>query len=246
MTPFWGEADPVSAAQLRAWLGERTAPDRTPRFLSPDDPSFDDAPATLDDPRTREQRSFDVVMGLLQAGVRSDAMTSAPLSTAANVLVVVHESDLTTGSGTAWMSDVTEPISTATAEVLACDAGIQRVVLDENLQPLAMGRRERYFTARQRKALALRDGGCAWPGCSAPPAWTHAHHIKKYSEGGCTDIDNGVLLCAFHHHLLHCDEFRIRMIRGRPHLLAPPRLDMTQTWRPMGRHRIPALARRAA
>ncbi|CAN5115460.1 HNH endonuclease signature motif containing protein [soil metagenome] len=253
MTPFWGEADPVSASQLRTWLSERTAPDRLPRFLADDDPALEDGGASFargsavgDDPRTREQRSFDVLMGLLQAGVRADATVTTPVHSAANVMVVVRESDLERGTGTAWLSDVTEPISAATAGVLACEAGIQRITLDAFGQPLALGVRERYFTARQRKALAVRDGGCAWPSCTAPPAWTHAHHIRQWSQGGTTDIDNGVLLCAFHHHLLHDGEFQIRMVDGRPHLLSPPRLDITQTWQPMGRPRIPMLPERAA
>jgi hypothetical protein len=244
MTPFWGEADPISASQLRTWLGERTAPDRQPRFLDLDDPAFDaDSPDSgLDDPRTREQRSFDVLMGLLQAGVRADAVTSTPLHSAANVMVVVRDDVLTTQSGTAWLSDVTEPISAVSAGMMACEAGIQKVKIGWNGQPLALGRRERYFSAAQRKVLAVRDGGCAWPECTAPPAWTHAHHVIPWSHDGPTDVDNGVLLCAFHHHLVHEGEFQIEMFDGIPHLRSPLRLDYERRWRRMGGHRIPVAA----
>jgi hypothetical protein len=244
MTPFWGEADPLSASQLRVWLGERTAPGRQPRFLDLDDPAFDavEPDSGIDDPRTREQRGFDVLMGLLQAGVRADALTNTPLQSAANVMVVVTADVLASGKGTAWDSDVTEPISAVAAGVVACDAGIQKVVVGPFGQPLALGRRERYFSAAQRKVLAVRDGGCAWPECTSPPAWTHAHHVIPWSQDGPTDVDNGVLLCAFHHHLVHEGEFEIRMMHGIPHLRSPLRLDYTQRWVRMGRHRVPVAA----
>jgi hypothetical protein len=234
MTPFWGEADPVSAAELRTWLGARTAPNVQPRFLAEED----EPEPTLPDPRTRDQRSFDVLMGLLQAGVRAEALTGTPVSSAANVMVVVRDDVLERGTGTAWISDVTEPISATSAAMLACESGIQKILLGPLGQPLALGRRERYHSSAQRKALAVRDGGCAWPECTAPPPWTHAHHVIPWSEGGTTDVDNGVLLCPFHHHLVHEGEFEIRMFDGIPHLRAPRRLDLDQTWRRMGRRRV--------
>jgi hypothetical protein len=238
MTPFWGEADPVSAAELRTWLGARTAPTAQPRFLADDQ-----IPAPeLVDPRTREQRGFDVLMGLLQAGARAEALSGTPVSSAANVMVVVREDVLERGTGTAWISDVTEPISATTAATLACEAGIQKVLVGPLGQPLALGRRERYFSAAQRKVLAVRDGGCAWPECTAPPPWTHAHHVIPWSHDGPTDTDNGVLLCAFHHHLVHEGEFEIRMFDGIPHLRAPYRLDLQQRWRRMGRARVALVA----
>lgn len=242
MTPFWGEADPISAAQLRTWLGTRTAPDLQPRFLDLDDPAFDHAEPAIVDPRTREQRTFDVLMGLLGAGVRADALTATPLNTAANVMVVVRDDVLARGTGTAWISDVTEPLSAASAGVMACESGIQKVAVGPLGQPLALGRRERYFSSAQRKVLAVRDGGCAWPECTAPPSWTHAHHVIPWSHDGPTDVDNGVLLCAFHHHLVHEGEFEIRMFEGVPHLRAPRRLDLGQRWRRMGRPRVAVAA----
>src|SRR5436190_12819001 len=100
-----------------------------------------------------------------------------------------------------------------------------------------MGRRARYFTAAQRTALAVRDGGCVWPGCNAPPSWCHAHHVIPWLTGGPTDVDNGVLLCAFHHHLLHDGDYRMRMVDGKPQLLYPKWIDPGQQWRPVGRPR---------
>ncbi len=68
---------------------------------------------------------------------------------------------------------------------------------------MALGRSQRLFSSHQRRLLALRDGGCRFPGCSRPPAHTDAHHVVPWSAGGATDIANAVLLCRFHHRLVH-------------------------------------------
>jgi len=234
MTPFTGWADPVRAAFLRVAVGERTAPDRMPRFADPDDPDVDlEAPIPIDN-RSRVQRSFDALFGLLEAGVRADSATSGPLHSTATVNVVVSLANLRAGAGTGYLTDVAEPISAATANEIACDAGIRLHVVGDRGEPLWLGMRERYFSAAQRRALSVRDGGCVWPQCGAPPSWCHAHHVIPYSEGGATDVDNGVLLCAYHHHLLHRGDYRMRMEGGIPHLSSPRWVDRRGRWRPVG------------
>ncbi|PJJ71285.1 uncharacterized protein DUF222 [Diaminobutyricimonas aerilata] len=242
MTPFSGVADPLSAGLLRAAMAEGTAPDRQPRFLSDED--LDPSDPSLD-PRTRDQRQFDILIGLLTAGVRAP---SGSLRATATVNIVVRADHLDTGRGAAWIDDVTEPISAFTARTLLCDADISTVVLGDNGEVLHLGRRERLFSPAQRRALAVRDGGCVWPGCTAPPSWCHAHHLLEWEHGGPTDLDNGVLLCAAHHHMLHNSGYRMETIRGKPHLLAPPHIDPHQRWRPLGRQRAtrtPATAARS-
>ncbi len=241
LTPFSGLAEPVFAATLRAAIGERTAPSRRPRFLAacdlPDGVDSADDLEGVDDPRSREHRNYDVLAGLLTAAIRADSATAGPLHSTATVTVVVRASDLATGIGPAWLDDVREPISVALASEISCDSGVTLIGVADNGQPLWMGRRERYFTAAQRKALAVRDGGCVWPGCKAPPSWCHAHHVVPWQHDGPTDVDNGVLLCAFHHHLLHGGEYRMRMVEGLPQLLSPRWIDPDQQWRPVGRPR---------
>jgi hypothetical protein len=240
LTPFSGLAEPQFAATLRAAIGDRTAPSRRPRFLEavdlPDGVAADDIEVTHD-PRSREQRNYDVLAGILTAGIRADSQTSGPLHSSATVTVVVRASDLVTGTGPAWLDDVREPITAALAGEIACDSGVTLIGVGHNGQPLWLGRRERYFTAAQRKALAVRDGGCVWHGCNAPPSWCHAHHVVSWKQNGPTDVDNGVLLCAFHHHLLHRGEYRMRMVDGLPQLLSPKWVDPDQQWRPVGRSR---------
>ncbi|MGB3910833.1 MAG: HNH endonuclease signature motif containing protein, partial [Pseudolysinimonas sp.] len=61
-----------------------------------------------------------------------------------------------------------------------------------------------------RIALAAIWGGCAHPDCDRPPSWCEAHHAIEWDNGGPTDIANGVLLCRFHHMLIHNMGWSIR------------------------------------
>src|SRR5690606_6617743 len=133
--------------------------------------------------------------------------------------------------------DHDEPVSTETIRELACEGDVTPIVLGSGGEILHLGRTRRLFSSAQRRALAVRDGGCVWPGCCAPPGWCHAHHIPEWEHGGDTDINNGALLCPAHHHMRHAGDFTMKMIHGRPRLLAPPWLDPEQLWRPLGRTR---------
>jgi Domain of unknown function (DUF222) len=144
------------------------------------------------------------------------------------VIAVVKLSDLENGTGVGWLDDVEEPISTAAVRELACDGGVKILTLGHHGEVLNLGRTQRLFSRPQRLALGAVDGGCIWNGCHAPPSWCHAHHVKEFADGGETNIDNGVLLCPEHHHLLHASGYHLRMIDGRPWLLAPPWLDPDQ------------------
>jgi hypothetical protein len=247
MTPFRGWADPTSGALLRSMLSNGANPNAGPRFLSEDDRAAgtDDRAAGTDDgdvvtnfhdPRTREQRLFDILLGVIAAGLRRAEQTPSlrPLSA---VTAVVSVNDLENGTGVGWLDDIAEPVSIATIRQLVCDGGLRTMVLGEAGEVLYLGRTQRLFSAAQRKALAVRDGGCVWPGCSAPPGWCEAHHVVPWEKGGKTDIDAGALLCSAHHHALHASEFTMKMINGRPHLLAPPWLDPQSMWKQMGRCR---------
>ena len=94
-------------------------------------------------------------------------------------------------------------IDAATAAVLLCDAHLHPVVVDASGNPLNVGRTERFFTADQRRALVVRDGGCAFPGCDQAASRCDAHHEIPWGENGKTDTEFGVLLCRRHHGLLH-------------------------------------------
>ena len=56
----------------------------------------------------------------------------------------------------------------------------------------------------------MRDGGCRFPGCGRAARYTDAHHVTPWADGGRTDQANAVLLCRFHHRLVHEGGWSIR------------------------------------
>ncbi|MCV7435493.1 HNH endonuclease signature motif containing protein [Mycolicibacterium bacteremicum] len=114
------------------------------------------------------------------------------------------------------------PVSAATADLIACDSTLTKVIVDHTGVPLDVGRGERLFTPAIRKALGVRDGGCAHPGCGRPVSWCDAHHIQPWSFGGTTSLDNGVLLCRLHHSLIHHGGWTVYLGRDRHPWFIPP------------------------
>jgi hypothetical protein len=86
---------------------------------------------------------------------------------------------------------------------LSCDAQITPIVLGAQSEPLDVGREKRCATLAQRKAVAVRDGGCAHPGCDRPPSSCEVHHIVHWVHHGETKLDNLVMLCWTHHRMVH-------------------------------------------
>ncbi|WP_313815961.1 DUF222 domain-containing protein [Citricoccus sp.] len=124
----------------------------------------------------------------------------------------------------------TGPISPTTIRTLACDADILPVVLGGSGQLLDMGRTQRLFPPRLRRAITARDGGCASPGCTMPAPWCEVHHIQWWTHGGATSVDNGVLLCSRHHHAVHSGSWDIRVDDdGVPWFIPAPYLDPFRT-----------------
>lgn len=99
-------------------------------------------------------------------------------------------------------------ITVATAERLSCEALINGVVKDGGSDVLMLGRSRRLVSRRQRMALSVRDVCCQFPGCRARRR-CDAHHIRPWSQGGATDMDNLILLCRRHHTVVHKYQLRI-------------------------------------
>ncbi|KAA0117396.1 HNH endonuclease [Mycolicibacterium sp. P9-22] len=116
----------------------------------------------------------------------------------------------------------TGPISAVTADLITCDSTLGTVIVDGNGAPLDVGRSERLFTPAIRKGLAVRDGGCAHPGCGRPVSWCDAHHITPWNSDGTTSIDNGVLLCRHHHTAIHHGGWQVYLGADRHPWFIPP------------------------
>ena len=115
------------------------------------------------------------------------------------------------------------PLGSDTLRRLACQALVESAV-DPDIDPDGFGEtneaddpcdgrsrraQHRFATARQRRALLRRDGGCAFPGC-ARRRGLHAHHRVHWSAGGPTTMKNLLLACEHHHLLLHEGGWQLR------------------------------------
>ncbi len=135
-----------------------------------------------------------------------------------------------------WL-DWAGPIPTTTAQRLACDSVLYRILYDPTTgQPLDVGRTHRTAPAWLRKALHARDHGCRWPGCDAPIPYTDAHHLTPWSEGGSTSIDTMLLLCRWHHTTVHEGQWKLHhdTTTGTVHVTRPDgtpyELNPTRRW----------------
>jgi 5-methylcytosine-specific restriction protein A len=117
----------------------------------------------------------------------------------------------------------------AEARRILCDSKITPVVLGGEGQPLDVGCEKRCVSPAQRKAVAARDGGCAYPGCDKTPRWCEVHHIIHWLHGGRTDINNLVMLCLTHHNQLHDSGWKTQMHDGHPEFIPPKWFDPRQT-----------------
>ena len=93
-------------------------------------------------------------------------------------------------------------VSAETSRRIQCDCCTTTIAEDQTGEPLSIGRRSRAIPPAMRRALNARDGGCRFPGCTNHK-FVDGHHIRHWSNGGETSLDNLVLLCRFHHHLVH-------------------------------------------
>lgn len=77
-------------------------------------------------------------------------------------------------------------------------------MLERDREPLGVGRKRRLATRPQRRAMLRRDRGCARPGCTETRIERlHAHHMRWWTFGGGTNVDDMVLLCDVDHGLVH-------------------------------------------
>jgi hypothetical protein len=136
----------------------------------------------------------------------------------------------------------TGPVTASTVRKIACDADIIPVLLGGEGRILDIGRASRVFPPHIRKAIAARDQGCAFPGCTIPAPWCEAHHINYWSHGGTSGTDNGTLLCSHHHHLIHKEQWIIQVRAGIPWFIPPPHVDPRQVHRRNHYFRPSALA----
>ena len=185
------------------------------------------APRGPDDQRSAGQRRADALVDICghvldtgntssSGGVRPHLLVTTPLGVLGDSIRDLPRSAEV--AEVAW----TGPLTNSAVKRLACDAEITRVVVDPPSLPLDVGRTTRSVPVHLRNALVVRDRGCVAEGCDRPPAWTEAHHIVHWAEGGSTSLDNLVLLCRTHHRKVHDARWQFHSIGGTWKLTPPP------------------------
>jgi hypothetical protein len=174
------------------------------------------------DERTLPQRRHDA---LVEMGHRLQAMGDLPDHGGDRPQMVVTMSLQTLRDGLYGLGRLDDGTALTPAECrqYACDAHLIPAVLGSRSEPLDLGRASRTFNAAIRRALKLRDGGCAFPGCDRPASWCEGHHCIPWYRGGPSDLTNACLACRKHHRLLHHSGWTVRINPhdGRPDFFAP-------------------------
>jgi uncharacterized protein DUF222 len=179
------------------------------------------------DPRTPGQRSHDGLQDALLALLRSGELPACN-GVAATIVLTMTEQQAETRTGLVTTGHGAL-ISVEQALTLAGDARLMPVVLTRTRGITAYGDSHRIFTEGQRLAMIARDQGCSFPGCSVGPAWCQAHHITDFAVSKRTSVDDGTLLCGYHHREHPNLDWTCQMINGTPHWTPPHWIDPTQT-----------------
>jgi hypothetical protein len=134
---------------------------------------------------------------LLRAGGAVELASTRPPRPEVTLVIEADEPSTATAGRTGTR------VARGTIPTLRCDPDLYALIRDSLGQVLDLGRAVRHATAAQRRALAARDGGCVFPGCTTPPSWTDHHHVKPFGEQGRTDLANLAALCRRHHGITH-------------------------------------------
>ena len=184
------------------------------------DRARDDAPGPEFAEESWSARQADALVAIVRSYLDGDSKSSTSNPENYQVTVHVDQAALIGGSGRSGL-----PIESV--KRIACDS--DKVVILEigTGEPLSVGRKTRVVPAAIKRALWSRDKGCTFPGCTNK-RFVNAHHIRHWSAGGETALENLMLLCTRHHRLVHEGGFSIdkdyldRWMFKRPDGIAVP------------------------
>jgi Domain of unknown function (DUF222)/HNH endonuclease len=161
--------------------------DRLPTMPGETDPA---------EPFTVDARRADALVALCSASIAADPRPD-------RATVVVHAPLRSLVAGIAGCEVEDGPaLHPETIERLMCNARVQTLIEDDAGTVVGLGRTTREPSTWMVRQVRYRDRGCRFPGCGAR-SFTEAHHVVWWRHGGRTDLDNLVLICSFHHKLVH-------------------------------------------
>jgi hypothetical protein len=168
------------------------------------------------DLRTSDRRRGDAFVQLVRRAVAAGEERGKTNRT--TLVLTMGWEDLRDRAGAATTLgglDAGTHLAPETVRRLCCDGSVIPVVLGGDGAVLDWGLERRFFTPAQTRRLWLRDGGCTYPGCSAPPQWTDAHHLLHWADLGPSDLSNAALLCERHHAIVHTRRLAGRVVHDR-------------------------------
>jgi hypothetical protein len=178
----------------------------------------------MPDDRTAGQRRHDAMVEAARRLLRSGQLPDAG-GVPVTILVTTSLTELMTRTGVAMTASGCA-LTIPQLLTVACEAQVVPVIFNDAGGILAFGRTRRLASVGQRLALVARDGGCCFPGCARPAAWTEVHHIHEWLDDGDTNIDNLCLLCRFHHREFAKRGWQVIMSEdGVPEWIPPPFID---------------------
>jgi len=181
------------------------------------------------DGRTPVQLASDAFLQLLRLG--AGANPGFLLGSGAPIIrITVREEALESGEGFATIEGSGAALSIPTVHRLICGGDSIRMGFDPHGNVLNIEREQRLYSKRQGEVLAVKFGGCMDPNCDRPPSWCERHHILQWvRDNGKTLIENGILLCKWHHLKYHNQGYEIeRDTFGNYWQIPPTSIDPEQ------------------
>ena len=126
----------------------------------------------------------------------------APESDAGRATVVIHVRADAVARGEGSRIEGGGIAGPETVDRLLCHARVQAVLEDGSGNAVRMTTAAHDPTPTMMRQLRYRDVGCTFPGCGSK-RYSIAHHIAWWGLGGPTELGNLVLVCKWHHHLVH-------------------------------------------
>lgn len=165
-------------------------------------------------------------LGQLRADALGDLLTGrgSPAGVGVSVAVTVPVLTLLGHEEAPGVLEGYGPIDADTARRLAAHAPSFSRLLTHPVTGavLDLDRRSYRVPADLRRWLALRDGGCTFPGCGRRPGACDLDHTIAWADGGETSAANLAHLCRHHHRLKHESRWRVeRPDDGPPRWTSP-------------------------
>jgi hypothetical protein len=145
--------------------------------------------ATIDTTVTRSTAPAGASLAQQRADALCHLVTEGGATVTTDVVVHVRADGNTLTDGT--------PLSDHAVASLLPESFVSLLIHGTERQPIDASPRRRFPTPRQRRVLDERDPECTHPGCHAT-AFLQYDHVRPYTQGGPTVLDNLRRLCGPH------------------------------------------------